>query len=263
MDEGRTGPDWPAGESARPAEPTEPEESAGPAEAAEAEASAASPDEPEVESGWPAPEDGSPGAWQLREPLRRAAGEPRAGSPAPGVVYAEFGLRLVAFAIDLALVWVGTSIVAAFTLPAIRSLLRPADATTTDTVPETVGVALIAIVLLSGAAYSLAVLRGSPGQLAMGLATLGRGRGGQLPLVVAAVRQLLLYGPVFLVPLLGVLAPLFTSDQDMLAAVETWLPLGFLAWYLLLAVTALASPRGQGLHDLVVGSVVVREVDEA
>ena len=207
---------------------------------------------------WPAPRDGAPGAWQLHEPYSGWAAQPRAAGPAAGVGYAEFGLRLAGFAIDLALVWVGTSILANFVLPAIRELMGGSTASSGE--PEMVGITIIGLLLLVAMAYSVTVLRGSPGQLAIGLATVGGGRGARLPGIVAVVRELLLFGPAFVVPLLNVIVSFFVSDQDLASALTTWLPIAFLAWYLLLALTSLLSRRGQGLHDLAVGSVVIREV---
>lgn len=234
---------------------------AGAADAGAADAEAAPDEMSEAAAGrWPATRDGSPGAWQLHEPYSGWAAQPRAPGPAAGVGYAEFGLRLAGFSIDLALVWVGTSIVANFVLPAIRELMGGSNASSGE--PEMVGIALIGVLLLLAAAYSVTVLRGTPGQLAMGLATLGGGRGARLPGIVALVRELLLFGPAFVVPLLSVIVSYFVTDQDLAAALTTWLPIAFLAWYLLLAIIALASPRGQGLHDLLVGSVVIREVSE-
>ncbi len=243
-----------------PAEYTE-QAAEGTEEAAEGTEVAPEGTEPATGDGWPAPADGTAGAWQLHEAFGRGAGAPRAVGPAEGVAHAEFGLRAVAFAFDLTLVWAGTSIGAAFLLPVSRQLLGSADGSTRTA--DAVTVTLIGVALLAAAAYSMAVLRGSPGQLALGLATVGRRRGGALPVLVAAVRQLVLLGPGFLVPVVGVFVPLVVSDQDLYAALAVWLPLVGLAWYVLLAFSALASARGQGLHDLLVGSLVIREVEEA
>ncbi len=215
---------------------------------------------------WPGGDDPGWEAWRSFQPSSRWAGKPSAPAPAPGVAYAELGLRAAAFAIDVAVALLISSLADSYLQGFIGLSGLPGDAVGMFT-----GLLAIAIVaagaIVVGSTSATSVLRATPGQLAVGLVTLTADGGQAVPFRRALVRQLLLIGPVCLIPVSTTLASLLVamavspdSESTTIATWPYWIwPVVAVLWYLVLALPAIRDPRGRGLHDRLADSVVVRE----
>jgi len=214
------------------------------------------------------PDADAPGweAWRSFQPSSGWAGKPPAAGPAPGVAYAEFGLRAAAFAIDAGLVVLINNLVAGYAERLITGLLGYSDPVGIFT--DLLAISLVtAVVLVAASAYAITVLRATPGQLAVGLVTLAGADGHVVPFRRAVVRQLVLFGPLGLIPIASALASLlvttaFAVDIGPGLSGSNWpywiLPAAAV-WYVVLALSAIRDPRGRGFHDRLADSVVVRK----
>jgi hypothetical protein len=255
---------------AEPAAGTGPDEGAGPqADTGPDEGEAPGPDEggePTLEYEWPSGPDGAPGAWQLAEAFGRLAGAPSDVGPARGVVYAEFGLRAAAFALDFALVSVISGFVNQRLGSALQDLLNQQSGLSGTAEAYVLLLTILGLVtgalLLIAFSYVLVVLRATPGQLALGLATLRRRDGRVLGIGAALVRTVLLFGPLEVLAYYPTGQGLYDSTS-IAQHVGDVLPAVAALWYLALALSVFGDRRGRGVHDLAAGSVVIREVDEA
>ena len=174
-------------------------------------------------AGWAAPSDGS------------VDGRP---APVPGYAIASVGRRLGAFVLDNILL-IGITLVVAVVL----FLLTPG--LMEDAVGSTMAIALVyvaASLLLVVGGWTGAG-RASPGMRVAGLQVIAAG-GGTLPIGRALGRWVLLGYPVGLLSAL----PELTTAVSALSFV----------WVLALLITTATNALGQGLHDRLADSLVVR-----
>jgi hypothetical protein len=210
-----------------------------------------------------------PRGWQLDwEPVHRV-GAPSRLPPTDDAVYAEAATRTVAFAIDVVIALAlgqlasqGLGLLAAWwsRQPNVAQEAALLGASSTH---------VIASVLITLAApYMWRTFRQTPGQMALGIYVLRRGRGGRLGRRAALVRWLLLYLPLAFVMAYQTLGTLLSRipatadiDQFLVVGGALFVPL---AWWAVLGLTVLAErKRGRGLHDRLTGSVVVRRLSSS
>jgi len=219
---------------------------------------------------WPGTDRPGWTAWEHLQPSGRWLGRPAAAGPAAGVAYAELGLRAAAFAIDVAVMFLVTSLIQQVTSNTLAPLIsQSTDILTWLLVAEALASGLVVLAL----AYATAILRATPGQLAVGLTTLRADDGRALPFGAALRRQALLFGPVALLPFAGTLTewliqatatqiepPGVGAASSFLSTWPVWIGPLVGVWLVVLGLSAFADPRGRGLHDRAAGSAVVREV---
>lgn len=215
--------------------------------------------------------DDEPAGWDLEaEPVGRTMA-PTAEGPAPGVRYAEFPIRAVAFALDAALLIV----ISDYTSRAIYALIfsgllgpQSSQGSQSQVLFLAVILAMIAVVGAQAAAisYLLRVFRATPGQMAFGLFTLNRRSGRALAPSAAFVRWLVLLAPISVLvtgPLAVTIASQFIAlsgrpPADWYQPVTTVTQIAPVAWFVVLVAAVLLDERGRGLHDFLSGGVVVR-----
>ena len=161
--------------------------------------------------------------------------------PAAGIAYAGFGVRLVAYIIDIIALAIVESILAAIVVGASFA-------------SGTIGygsLVLLAIIDLALSAayfiYTWTRMRASPGDRLLSLMVLNAADGSPLTTNQAARRWLLLAGP-------GALATLGSYG----VGAGVLISLLVLIWYVYLAWSTATDSRRQGFHDKFVGSVVVK-----
>jgi len=213
--------------------------------------------------------DGAP-AWDLDvEPVRHAF-LPPAPPPADGVAWAELPLRAGALLIDFAIAGVATQLVGrvaswlfeSFVFPQIGD---PGSQGTTQVIRAAsllLPTAITWALLIGSATYLWRVFRATPGQMALGLFTVGED-GRRLTVERAAVRFVVLALAWLLTTAVGVVSSMSMvmdpeGGRGWYDAENLVMLVGPLAWYALLTLTIARDPRGQGLHDKVAHSVVVR-----
>lgn len=204
----------------------------------------------------------TPAGWDLDwEPTGRS-GAPDRWPPLGDAMYAEFPLRAVAFAVDVALITMLSQLLSQVVGLVLFWVQRGAQ----QAADAPVGVAgsavlLGALLLTATSVYFWRVFRATPGQMLFGLFVVRRGNGTLLSRGAATLRWLVLYAPLALMvsynSLIQAVTTLFRDvDPVLVAAIALLVPL---AWYLVLALSTLAEARrGRGLHDRLCGSVVVR-----
>lgn len=190
---------------------------------------------------------------------------PRADAPANGVAYADLPRRAVAFALDLVMVQVLTTM--ALELGAFvtgSTLLTPTGVT--DRVLGAwlgFGVPTLIVAVLEAVAfvYFWRVHRASPGQIVLGLFTVRNADGDRLSKRRGLLRWLLTFLPAFFIAASSNLGVVWgfaigqQSDQQGATGFALSLPL---IWFLVVFISMLINPRGRGLNDRLAGSVVVR-----
>lgn len=190
----------------------------------------------------PAPESPppAPGGWTAPPP-----GAPKAAGPAPGVTYADLGIRIGAWIIDAIIVGILFGVLAVVILAFAAGLGGAASF-------------LLGLIFLAAfeAAFSAAYfiygwtnLRASLGQKMLGLETVNASDGKTLTQPQAVRRWLILFGPFVLLSALQLVV------GSVLGSLFGLVSLGY-AIYLL--YTTNSDPKRQGYHDHFAETVVVR-----
>jgi uncharacterized RDD family membrane protein YckC len=191
---------------------------------------------------WQAPPAPPPNAWQAPPaPPSSWTPPPAQPGPAAGIVYAGFGVRLVAYILDGILLAIVESILGAI-------VIGTSFATGSLSYGSLIGLAVINLVL-SGAyfIYTWTRMRASPGDRLLGIMVLNAADGSPLTMNQAAMRWLVLAGP-------GALATLVSYGAGAGAIIS----LLVFVWYIYLAWSTATDPKRQGFHDKYVQSVVVK-----
>jgi uncharacterized RDD family membrane protein YckC len=168
--------------------------------------------------------------------------------PAPGIVYAELPMRIVAYIIDAVILGIGLSIVTSilFGILAFTGLWLIAWV-----------VSAVAVVAASGAyfVWSWTNLQASPGQKLLNLQTLDARTGKVISRDQAIKRYIYLYWPL-------VLAQVFVAGFVLVLLIPiVWLiSIGYSLWLL---YTVTQNPKRQGYHDVQAGTVVIQRVAAA
>jgi uncharacterized RDD family membrane protein YckC len=186
--------------------------------------------------------DPGQGNWQTPPPAAPSGftPAPMAAGPAPGVVYADLMMRIIALVIDAVIIGVLGSIIS-FIASAVAGGISGSGF-----IFLFVGGIVSAAVSIGYCVYTWTTMRASPGQKILGLETVNAADGATLTQNQAIRRWAFLFGPgaiIGIVPFLALIA---------------W-PLEFL-YGLYLLYTTNQSPKRQGFHDVQAGTVVVKRV---
>jgi len=194
----------------------------------------------------PASGEGQPSAWTQSAQQWKPA--PVAEGPSAGVAYADLGIRIGAYIIDIVAVGV-----IALIINAILGAILVAGFLTSGFALVLVGFIILAVVnLLISAVYFIytwTTMRASPGQKLLGLQTVSATDGATLTTNQAITRFAVMVGP----GLVGALA-----SNVIGGILGLLLSLAGLAWTIYLLYTTANDPKRQGVHDKYAGSVVVK-----
>ncbi len=216
------------------------------------------PPEPTPATPPPAAAAPPPSNWQTPPPQAQAGGfqmSPAAAGPAPGVAYAETTMRVVAYIIDIIILWIAIALVAII----LGSIAFGVVVGGGFAIGVIIAVVIAIIALLGSAFYFVyfwQALRASPGQKMIGLETVNAADGATLTRDQAVRRWAFLYGPTTVAGVFQ-FAGVTSSTLGSLGSL-----LGLLAFlyaiYLLYTVTQ--SPKRQGFHDVQASTVVVKRL---
>jgi len=194
---------------------------------------------PEQESS-PQPEAPNQSAWQTPPP-----GPAKDPGPAPGIAYADLGIRIGAYIVDAIIAGILFAVVGLIILGVVASISGLAGALIGLVFLLAFNVAFSAIYFI----YGWTVLRASPGQKVLGLETVNAGDGKTLTQPQAIRRWLFLFGPF----------ALLSAFQLVVGnALGTLFGLASLGYMLYLLYTTYQDPKRQGFHDHQAETVVVR-----
>jgi uncharacterized RDD family membrane protein YckC len=165
--------------------------------------------------------------------------------PAPGVTYADLGIRIGAYIIEAIIFGVALGIFAAIVLGALALGAGFAGVV--------VGIILLVVFNLVFSAiyfiYTWTRMRASPGQRVLGLETVNAADGATITQQQAINRWLVLFGPT---ALLSAVQWVAGSTLGTLAGLVS------LGYVIYLAYTTNKDPKRQGFHDHYANTVVVK-----
>lgn len=171
-----------------------------------------------------------------------------AAGPAAGIAYADLGIRIGAYIIDvIILVLVGIVVNAILVAILFASLF------TVGTGAFIIGglIVLAINVVLGGVyfVYTWTTMKASPGQRMLGLMTVNESDGSALSQNQAISRYLIMFAPGYVASL---------ASNVVGGTVGLLLSLVGLGWTIYLIYTTANDPKRQGFHDKYVKSVVVK-----
>ena len=190
--------------------------------------------------GSPTPEAPPPSAWQAPP-----TGPAKDAGPAPGVAYADLGIRIGAYIIDVILVGILFVIIGGIIIGVVASIGGFAGAALAFIFIIAFEAAFSAIYFI----YGWTRLRASPGQKVLGLETVNAADGATLTQPQAIRRWLFLFG-VFV--LLSALQLVVGSTLGSLFGLVS------LIYLIYLLYTVYQDPKRQGFHDHQADTVVVK-----
>ncbi len=216
--------------------------------------------DPSGQGNWGGP-PGQPG--QPGQPAVGGAGgfqmKPVEAGPAPGIAYAELGIRIGAYIIDAVILTAAYFVVYAIIGAAMFGSLF------------TVGFGLIFIIVIVLAAvylvgsavyfvYTWTTMRASLGQKMLGLETVNAGNGATLTQPQAIKRWAFLFGPQAVVTVLQLGSGWFVYTFGAAGILSLLLSLASLAYVIYLLYTVSQSGKRQGFHDVQAGTVVIKRL---
>lgn len=171
-----------------------------------------------------------------------------AAGPAAGIAYADLGIRIGAYIIDvIILVLVG------FVVNIILATILFASIFTVGTGAFVIGgLIILAINVLLGAiyfVYTWTTMKASPGQRMLGLMTVNETDGSALSQNQAISRYLIMFAPGYVASL---------ASNVIGGTIGLLLSLVGLGWTIYLLYTTANDPKRQGFHDKYAHSVVVK-----
>ena len=187
------------------------------------------PEAPPPTTGWTAPPPGS----------TKDAG------PAPGVAYADLGIRIGAYIIDVIIAGILFFVIGGIILGIVAGISGAAGAVLAFLFLVAFNVAFSAIYFV----YSWTKLRASPGQKVLSLETVNAADGATLTQPQAIRRWLVLFGPFALLSALQLVV------GSTIGSLFGLVSLGYLIYLL---YTTNSDPKRQGFHDHYANTVVVR-----
>ena len=187
------------------------------------------PEAPPPAAGWTAPPPGS----------TKDAG------PAPGVAYADLGIRIGAYIIDVIIAGILFFVIGGIILGIVAGISGATGAILAFLFLVAFNVAFSAIYFV----YSWTHLRASPGQKVLSLETVNAADGATLTQPQAIRRWLVLFGPF---ALLSALQLVVGSTLGSLFGLVS------LAYLIYLLCTTNSDPKRQGFHDHYANTVVVK-----
>jgi uncharacterized RDD family membrane protein YckC len=188
----------------------------------------------------PTPEAPQPASWTAPP-----AGPAKDAGPAPGVAYADLGIRMGGFVIDAVIFFIAFWIFAAVVLTALAFGTGFGGLVLGFVLLTAFNTAFSAIYFI----YGWTKLRASPGQKMLGLETVNAADGATLTQPQAIRRWLFLFGPFVALSALQWVVGAF------LGLVASLVSLGYLIY---LIYTTNQDPKRQGFHDHQADTVVVR-----
>ncbi len=188
----------------------------------------------------PSPEVPQPSAWQAPPP-----GPAKDAGPAPGVAYADLGIRIGAFIVDVIVMTIVYFVLSVIILAITAGIGGAAGVLIGFVFLGIFGAAFSAIYFI----YGWTTLRASPGQKMLSLETVNAADGRTLTQPQAIRRWLFMFGPyVLLIALQLVVGP---TLGGLLGLVN-------LAYFIYLLYTTNQDPKRQGFHDHQAATVVVK-----
>ncbi len=190
--------------------------------------------------GSPTPEAPQPSAWQAPPP-----GPAKAAGPAPGVAYADLGIRIGAYIIDVIVQVILFAIIGGIIIGIVASISGAVGAILSVIFIIAFEAAFSAIYFI----YSWTSLRASPGQKALGLETVNAADGRTVTQPQAIRRWLFLFGPFILLSALQLVV------GSTLGGLFGLISFGYFVYLL---YTTYQDPKRQGYHDHQANTVVVK-----
>jgi uncharacterized RDD family membrane protein YckC len=198
------------------------------------------PEAPPPSAAQEAPPPPPPTAWAAPP-----SGPVKDAGPAPGVSYADLGIRIVAYIVDVIVVGILFFIVGVIIIGVLASIGGFAGFVLGLVFLFAFNAAFSAIYFI----YSWTNLRGSPGQRVLSLETVNAADGKTLTQAQAIRRWLVLFGPFVL---LSALQLVVGSTLGGLFGLVS------LAYLIYLLYTTYQDPKRQGFHDHYAETVVVK-----
>jgi uncharacterized RDD family membrane protein YckC len=193
---------------------------------------------------------GAPAGFQIK---------PVEPGPAPGIAYADLGIRIGAYIIDAVILTIAFWI--------IFFILGTIFVTSVFSVGLGIGLFLIVILLavyVLGSAvyfvYTWTTMRASPGQKMLGMETVNAGNGATLTQTQAIRRWAFLFGPQAIVTVLQIGSGWFVYSFGAMGILSLLLSLASLAYVVYLLYTTSQSGKRQGFHDMQANSVVIKRL---
>lgn len=202
---------------------------------------------PPAGTGWEQPQTGSappqaPAAPEWAQQAQQWRPATAAAGPAAGISYAELGIRIGAYIVDVIILFVVALIVNAV----LVAVLFASGAIL-------IGSLIILVInVILGAVYFIYTwtrMKASPGQRILGLMTVNEGDGSALTTNQAISRYLVMFAPGYI----GGLASNIIGG--VIGLILSLLGLG---WTIYLLYTTANDPKRQGFHDKYAKSVVVK-----
>jgi uncharacterized RDD family membrane protein YckC len=171
-----------------------------------------------------------------------------AAGPAAGIAYADLGIRIGAYIIDVVIL-----VLVALLVNTILIAILIGSIFTVGTGAAVIGgLIILAINVLLGAIYFIytwTTMKASPGQRMLGLMTVNEAEGAALSQNQAITRYLVMFAPGYIAAL---------ASNVIGGVIGLILSLAGLGWTIYLIYTTANDPKRQGYHDKMAKSVVVK-----
>ena len=171
-----------------------------------------------------------------------------AAGPTAGIAYADLGIRIGAYIIDVVIL-----VLVALLVNTILIAILIGSIFTVGTGAAVIGgLIILAINVLLGAIYFIytwTTMKASPGQRMLGLMTVNEADGAALSQNQAITRYLVMFAPGYIAAL---------ASNVIGGVVGLILSLAGLGWTIYLIYTTANDPKRQGYHDKMAKSVVVK-----
>lgn len=190
-------------------------------------------------------QQGSTPDWAQKAQEWRPA--PVAAGPAAGISYADVGIRIGAYVIDLIILWIGIIIVNAILFSLAFFGAGFGGLFVLAIVAGVINLAISAFYFV----YTWTTMKASPGQRMLGLMTVSETDGSALTQNAAITRWVLLSAP-------AIVSLVFSQAMGYGSLLGLIISLAGLAWTIYLLYTTANDPKRQGFHDHYVKSVVVK-----
>jgi uncharacterized RDD family membrane protein YckC len=170
-----------------------------------------------------------------------------AAGPAAGIAYADLGIRIGAYVIDIVILFIGVFIVNAILLSFAFFGAGFGGLLVIALLAGVINLAISAVYFI----YTWTTMKASPGQRMLGLMTVSEIDGAALTQNAAIMRWLILAAP-------GIVGVVFSQAMGYGNFLGLLVSLAGLGWTIYLLYTTANDPKRQGFHDKYVKSVVVK-----
>ncbi|HSL34900.1 MAG TPA: RDD family protein [Candidatus Limnocylindrales bacterium] len=190
-------------------------------------------------------QQGSTPEWAAKAQEWRPA--PVAAGPTAGIAYADLGIRIGAYIIDIIILAIGVFLVNAILVGFAFFGGGFGGRFVYALIGGVINLAISAVYFV----YTWTTMKASPGQRMLGLMTVSETDGSALTQNAAIMRWLLLSAP-------GILGLVFSQAMGYGNFLGLLVSLAGLGWTIYLLYTTANDPKRQGFHDKYVKSVVVK-----